>query len=250
MELSEKDFWISFWEKITLPEKVDTSFKNDRVISNFFLRHLSSKSEKAAIEIGCAPGKWLVFIKKNLGYSVTGLEYLEIAAKKTEENLRRQGVQGKIIKGDFLEFSTNTKYDLVYSLGFVEHFDDYHYILNKHKFLVKSGGDVIIGYPSFVGLTYFTQRLIEFFGGQAYLAKHNLKLDKQELKEWAFKSNMDLVEISNIGGFEPSLFPVSTIPNKFFRFFLKSLIYFLGIIFGRVNSRFTASYVMGCFRAR
>ena len=44
---------------------------------------------------------------------------------------------------------SKTKYDLVYSCGFIEHFIDWEQIFIKHLSLVKDGGRIIITTPNF-----------------------------------------------------------------------------------------------------
>ena len=58
-------------------------------------------------------------------------------------------------------------FDLVYSLGVIEHFEDARSIVEKHLFLTKPGGRVVISIPNFGGVygrleRYFCPRALEY----------------------------------------------------------------------------------------
>ena len=122
MEITEQKYWEDFWAGLKLPVKVDLSFSNDRNIANVMLKFLPRNSSFKAIEIGCAPGKWLIFLHERFGYEIEGCEYLNSAYKQTINNLEMCGVRNyKIYNYDFFSDSSFLpKYDIVISLGFIE----------------------------------------------------------------------------------------------------------------------------------
>jgi len=59
----------------------------------------------------------------------------------------------KIEKGDVLEYmrTSDDRYDLVCSFGFIEHFENFLEIIALHDKILKQGGQLIITTPHFKG---------------------------------------------------------------------------------------------------
>jgi hypothetical protein len=56
---------------------------------------------------------------------------------------------GDFIKADFTQYHSDKRYDLVTSFGFVEHFEDYKDIIERHCSLVDNGGYLLITAPNY-----------------------------------------------------------------------------------------------------
>jgi len=253
MELTEKIFWEKFWNNISLPQKVDYSFKNDRIIAETIKKHIpSANKDKTVIEIGCAPGKWLVMFNKELGYKIAGLEYSEPAFIKTLENFEINEIgkeDTEIELVDFLNANLKKTYDVVISLGFIEHFDDIENIFTKHFELLNNSGYLILGVPNFRGLNYFIQKLIDKYIDQKIIPNHNLKvMNPKTLDSFAKKLNLKKVFSAHIGGFEPGLFNASVIKPRFLRYSVSKIIELLLKIFGRVNTCYTSGYIISIYK--
>lgn len=249
MEITEKQFWAQYWGEIKLPNRVDFGFKNDRVIANTLLDNVSiSDGRKVALEIGCAPAKWMVFLYEYMHYMVDGFEYLDVAAQKASENLAICNVpseKSNIIIGDFLSQHPIEKYDLVLSLGFIEHFENYKDVFEKHLSYVNKDGYAAIGFPNFRGINYYVQFVIDRLAGSKILKNHNLKMmDKSLMQKMLSNANVKTVFIDYIGGFEPALFNVQDIKNPFMRIVMKVVIKILSLVFGSCNHGRIASYFM------
>lgn len=125
------------------------------------------------IELGCAPGKILAWVAARLGASVSGLDYSErgIAwSRKLFETLR---IPADLRCEDvFATTFTPASFDVVYSSGLIEHFDDPRAIVRTHVALVKPGGRTIIAVPDYGGIYGKLQRRLD----PANLALHNLRI--------------------------------------------------------------------------
>jgi 2-polyprenyl-3-methyl-5-hydroxy-6-metoxy-1,4-benzoquinol methylase len=252
MEITEKNYWENFWNKIVLPINVNYKFKNDRIIANTIKKYITNeKNNKTAIEIGCAPGKWLIFFNKEMNFKVTGLEYLESAFHKTIENMDISSVshdQYEIIHCDFLNFFPKYEYDVVYSLGFIEHFSNWKNILDKHINLCNVGGYIVIGFPNFMGINYLIQKKIDLFLKDPIIPNHNLSImNLYDLNKHAEKAKLSIVYSGYIGGFEPGLFNTQ-VGNKLIRIILKGFVFLFSILFGSFNTKYTSGYIMFIFK--
>jgi 2-polyprenyl-3-methyl-5-hydroxy-6-metoxy-1,4-benzoquinol methylase len=252
MEITEKIFWERFWKDIRLPQVVDYSFKNDRIIVETIKKYIPVASKnKTVLEIGCAPGKWLVMFNKELGYKIAGFEYCEPAYNKTIENFKlnnidREDVDIKLV--DFLKADFKEKYDVVVSLGFIEHFTDVESIFYRHFQLLNDSGYLIIGMPNFNGINYLIQTTIDRYLDQKIIINHNLKAMNPALMDsFAFNQKLKKVFSGYVGGFETGLFDTNAIKSKIFKYLVTLYIRFLNIIFGRLNLKFSSGYILSIY---
>lgn len=105
------------------------------------------------IEIGCAPGKTLAWADRALGMKVSGVDYSEPGVAFTKKLLTTLGVNADIRCEDV--FNTTFapgSFDIVFSAGVIEHFDDPRDIVAKHVGLLAPGGVAVITVPNYGGL--------------------------------------------------------------------------------------------------
>jgi 2-polyprenyl-3-methyl-5-hydroxy-6-metoxy-1,4-benzoquinol methylase len=256
MEITNKQFWNAFWEGIKLPQRVDLNFQNDAIIAKYIKAYVPKGNEKKTmLEIGCAPGKWLVFFYEALSYCVKGYEYVEIAANKTIENLIMNQVPRtcfNVTIADFQKLEDPQMYNVVLSLGFVEHFNDFVHILEKQLAMVKENGYLIVGVPNFLGINAIIQRLIDPYLKDKILPTHNSKaMVKKIHSRFARDHNLQVLFNDYIGGFEPSLFEFNAVPNVVLRKALKAVTVLLASRFVRkLNNNLISGYLLSIFRKR
>ena len=94
---------------------------------DIFSHYLRPAPGRRCLEIGCVPGRFLAYLAKTFQYYPEGIDYVAGTAETTSKTLRCQGINDyKIYQEDFLNWTAPYKYDLVCSLGFIEHFiEDY-----------------------------------------------------------------------------------------------------------------------------
>lgn len=125
------------------------------------------------LEIGCAPGKHLAYIAKFRDAKVTGLDYSEPGIAFCRELFSRLGVQGEFRCENLLSTTLPAEsFDVVYSLGVVEHFDDPRPAIEQHLRLAKAGGLVLITVPNYGGVYGTLQR---------YFDPENLKIHNLDI---------------------------------------------------------------------
>jgi 2-polyprenyl-3-methyl-5-hydroxy-6-metoxy-1,4-benzoquinol methylase len=152
-----KNYWNSIWAKLEPVERyAGPVYEHHPVL----LRFLSNAGGGDAIEIGCGTGNFMVYINKEFGYRVDGLDYSD-NLEYVRTNLTYNGIHdAELIKADFFEFVPARKYDLVLSGGFAEHFDDHELVVRKHAEWAKPGGLVVIIVPN---LTHIHKLLCGWF---------------------------------------------------------------------------------------
>ena len=160
MDKVGQKYWNDSWASSDIPEAVDPSdmrLKNhvNRRFHQLFIR-LFDKSKTPTmrlLEIGCAKSAWLPYFSKEFGFSVCGLDYSPIGCQMAQKVLQVNGVEAEVVCADF--FAPPEKmlctFDVVISLGVVEHFDDTSACLRAVSSFLKPGGILITNIPNMVG---------------------------------------------------------------------------------------------------
>lgn len=117
--LTDRDYWRKYWQ----------SYQYDKIPSKVPFRKFLPKlsSANSFIEIGGFPGVFAAyFYTKQKTSKVYLLDFYvdeEIVYKFERINDLSEGTIN-CIESDFFTFKSNEKYDIVFSFGFIEHFED------------------------------------------------------------------------------------------------------------------------------
>jgi len=253
-KLTEKEYWDQYWQKYTLPLEVSKSIKNQFLIEilNTFDRYLPYDNKLSILEIGGSPGQYLAYMHKTFGYEISCLDFSSIGCTKTLENYELLKIKGKVYQIDLFSKELDLPlFDIVYSLGFIEHFSDTDLVIEKHLNLIKPGGMLFLGVPNFLGVNHlFLKRL-----APQLLSKHNLTV--MDLNNWSLfekKFNLHTIFKGYIGGFQPSNFnryEKMTVVNFLLLSFTRLLVFTFKRRLKRLrkfNSKLISGYMMGFYK--
>jgi len=153
----------------------------------------------ACLEIGCYPGTYLSVLGE-LGYEVSGIDLTPDVEEKLPYWLKKQGYRvGEFLRGNFLEYNTSRKYDVVCSFGFLEHFQDWSGVLRKQAELVEHGGYLVISTPNFGGLV---QRFLHVTLDRENYNRHNVSsMNPRRWKRSAKKMGFEVIFSGCFGEF-------------------------------------------------
>ncbi len=180
VRLTEKQYWDERWDKVRLPEIVepDTKHPISKEIIRVLQAHLPA-GKLSAMEIGGAPGQFAAYLSKFHGYAASVLEYSEAGCRKTRENFDLLGLDVALYHRDFFsDLSDLPRFDIVLSMGFIEHFDDLGDILRRHVDLLTRNGILILGVPNLRGIS---QKVLTRTAPDM-LSRHNL--EAMDLENW------------------------------------------------------------------
>jgi SAM-dependent methyltransferase len=206
--LTDERFWDSFWDSVVIPARPDPDAAFDRCFSRVLERYLRPDPGHRLVEIGCAPGRWMVHGHERFGYQVCGIESSPGGAATTRHNLEATGTPGQVIEADFLtsELPWGT-FDVVLSLGFVEHFTNPAPVVARHIDLLTDGGWLFLEVPNLRGVNLALLRHLR----SPLLEVHNLELmDRAAFRSLTAGPALEAVELGYLGGYEPDLFDLST----------------------------------------
>ena len=111
----------------------------------------------SCFEIGCYPGSYLTHIAKRYNLVISGVDLTPEMGDRFFEWLNSEKINvGDFYCGDAFEIIEKLKlqykkYDMVYSCGFIEHFDEYLKVIERHGDILKQHGILIITTPNFSG---------------------------------------------------------------------------------------------------
>ena len=159
-KLTDKNFWDAYWEKYQLPLEMSKSKHNpflNELLSTFD-QHLPQEKNLSILEIGGSPGQYLAYLHRTKGYQLNCLDYSKIGCAKTRENFSLLGLEGTVYECDLFAKSLSLpKFDIVLSLGFIEHFSETNNVIEIHVNLLKRSGICLIK-------NYRIRGIDEFFG--------------------------------------------------------------------------------------
>jgi cyclopropane fatty-acyl-phospholipid synthase-like methyltransferase len=252
-ELTEEEYWDHCWEKVKLPVEVkkDKGKSLTKEMMKIFDQYLPQKKELSILEIGGAPGQWLIYFKKYFHYEIHAIDYSKIGCEKMQENFDMLNIEATIHRCNLFsdDISKLPQFDIVYSNGFIEHFTDLNLLFKQHLSLLKDGGILMLGVPNFLGITQYVLRKT----APKTLSQHNLKA--MDLKTWEqFEEQYALNPIFKgyIGGFNLEhcrRCENRTLIKRLVRLFFKLLTRLterLGFL-RRFNSKHWSPYLIGIY---
>jgi 2-polyprenyl-3-methyl-5-hydroxy-6-metoxy-1,4-benzoquinol methylase len=252
IELTDQEFWDDYWKNCPIPNTVNDEFSFERCLARELKGQITFDTRgKTILEIGCAPGKWLAFFAKELGMIPSGIDYSAQGVQATQSNFKELGLSfGKLKSADFFTLTPDRQYDIVMSLGFIEHFNDPDKVVKLHLNWLKPGGTLILGVPNFNGIYKTLQQTLS----PEVLEKHNLKvMNLDYFRSLASKYAIKLVNVRYLGSFEPCLLiDMNKVPNR-----LQIMInVFLNIakkirklkFLDHFNNKYISSYILAIYK--
>lgn len=196
-KLTNFDFWNQGYSTNTffVPEKKE--YPLVKKLYDFFNRE--EFKDKNVFEIGVYPGRFIYHFGK-LGFILNGIDQVPYLDKMVDwlrnENLK----MGVFFVNDIFLFSSEKKYDVVFSSGFIEHFKNYEDVINIHADFVRDGGYLYMTTPNFSGII---QKFLHNILDKENLKAHYLpSMDPDKWEEILKKKNFSIVQKGYIGGFD------------------------------------------------
>lgn len=157
--LTDLHYWEENWWKRERPRRLwlcrDFDFETVRLLRDagrYKERTAGTKSIRV-LEAGAGGSRLLPYLGREFGYKVFGSDFSLNGCRLLRANLALQRVEGGVVCEDlFVSSLSADTFDLVYSSGLVEHFDETRVVLAEHLRLLKPGGQLTIIVPNLQGL--------------------------------------------------------------------------------------------------
>lgn len=170
---TEPQYWdtihASSAVRMRLPVPLEVGVRN---FSRLMRRYV--RPGHRVLEVGFAPGKYLAWVAKRLGAEVAGVDYSPHGVETAQRLFGAVGIRGDLRCEDaFAMTFAPGSFDIVYSLGVIEHFDDPSDIIGRHVAMARpDGGLALLVIPNYGGIY---GRLQASFDPEN-LAIHNTKI--------------------------------------------------------------------------
>jgi cyclopropane fatty-acyl-phospholipid synthase-like methyltransferase len=244
--ITSKDYWEHYYKKSDTDKQkiIDVCSVYNDYFNLFFNR--SESGGNKILEIGGYPGRYLAYLASKYNLIPSSVDFNK--DKKTIENcFKNFGInQYKIYSNDINNFDTKTKYDLVFSNGFVEHFLDFDLKLDQHACLCKKEGTIMVMIPN---KTHF-RRYYGYLCDYENLKKHNLKSMRLKVfKDFAKRNELEIISLDYFGGFP---FSVHQDLNFFQDFIYQTtriiFKYYLNPFIEKNPNKYFSSLIIGIFK--
>lgn len=171
-----------------------------------FQQYLPKQPGLRLIEMGCGSSIWLPYFYREFGYEVVGVDYSHVGVEQAKNNLSRAGGQGLIIESDFWKLDPDFEggFDLAFSFGVVEHFDEPETIIAHFNSFLKRGGIMITYIPNLVGIM---GPLLKLANREFYEMHRLISLEK--LIEYHTNCKMKILFSSYIQSFDLNIINLS-----------------------------------------
>lgn len=231
--ITDKEYWDKYWK----------NYQYDKIPKKVVFERFMPKLTRGInfIEIGGFPGVNAAYFYRRGIRDVTILDFhinKEIVRNFEKINDLPEGTI-QCIDNDFFAFSSEKKYDVVFSSGFIEHFEDTRDAIARHIDLLSEKGQLLIIIPNFLGLNGELQRRFD----RENLDSHNLQSMKiSYLKEIMQSFNLYDVSVGYLG--KPMVWLEPKPENQKRRKWVKMLSYALKLfpVKGKLLSSYIAIY--------
>lgn len=158
--LSTQEHWEEVFAAARLPRTINLCHYNYYRFDRAF-RSLLPRGPARFLEIGAGASAWLVYFANEFGYNVVGLDYSDVGCKIAKENLRLNRVDGEVHCLDLFDApgAELGTFDVIFSYGVIEHFDDPARVLEVKRSLLRPGGIALTIAPNMRGLPGRLQRM-------------------------------------------------------------------------------------------
>jgi len=140
------------------------------------------------VEIGSAPGEYVLQFCRNRNGVPYGIEYSEVGIEVNRKVFRNHGYDPyNVIHADVFSEELTDQYkehfDVVVSKGFIEHFEDLKPVIDRHFILLKPGGYLVVTVPNLRGVNNVLARAFD----ETAIPRHNTKIMERETYRTLFQ---------------------------------------------------------------
>ena len=150
--LTDTSFWEEGWWQRKRPERLRLYRDVDFEVVRLLARAGGSKKCRT-LELGGGGSRILPYLGRKFGFRVFGSDFSPRGCLLLKANLRLLGIDGGVVCEDLFHSSlAPDAFDLVYSSGLIEHFDNTAAVVAEHLRLLKPGGKLVLVVPNLEGI--------------------------------------------------------------------------------------------------
>ncbi len=156
--LTDVHYWEEQWWKKRQPQKLRL-YRDFDYETVQLLRREAGSGKSRVLEVGAGGSRLLPFLAAKFGHRVSGVDFSPSGCLLLRANMALAGASGDVVCEDMFHSSlAPERFDLVFSSGLIEHFEDTRAAIAQHLRLVRPGGRLALIVPNFQGLQGKTWR--------------------------------------------------------------------------------------------
>lgn len=240
--LTIKEYWENNWKASDIQNLANLKWLRSylyRRIDDILKSRLKSSPKRTFLEVGCGSGRWLVYFNRVFGYKVYGIDYSKNVCEFAKKVVEFAGVKADIqCKDLFFFLDEDVQFDVVFSDGFLEHFEKPIEVIGAMNRLLKPGGILITTIPNLTGLH---KLIIKLLGKSKRIFRHHRAISLQELRSIYYGFGYENISGICIGSIIPKVVVIPAVLRKFMVAILITFSY-IGLFFeGR---RVSSTYIV------
>jgi len=174
-------FFLSFLDPETpcytqgIYENTDESLSTATIRKfNYCFERLNLKPGEHLLEIGPGWGAWFEYASQR-GVRCTGISNSQVSIDYLNHRAKQLGFDWELIKGDFLEYQTEQKYDAIVIMGVIEHLPNYAQVLDKFSIILKPGGRIFLDASACTKKYELSSFMVKYIygGNHSFLVLHD-----------------------------------------------------------------------------
>ena len=222
MDRAGKDYWQASWTREALPPRIDPESPNlsacvERSIAARFDDIVRDVPRGASfLEVGSGHSAWLPFAATRWGFRVTGIDYTTLGVETSLAMLAREKVVGDVVLADMFHppDALRSSFDVVFSNGVIEHFEDTSHAVSALRDLVRPGGLVITMIPNVTGSVGLATKVLsrKVYDAHVPLTREDLRAGHERAGleivscEYLLSTNFGVVDLGERARFPGELF--------------------------------------------
>lgn len=210
--LTTQSYWENYYDNsVTERNQIQKIVSEYDKYWELLIQNNQVSPPKTIIEIGGYPGRYLAYLGDRYNLVPTSLDFNSDKAK-IEEVMHVFDVKDfEVIQADIFTHIPIKEYDIVFSNGFIEHFENFDEVLDKHIPFVKDGGTLLVMVPN----KRWFRKWYGFLVDYKNLKAHNLKsMKKSVFVDFGKRNNLELLTLEYFGGFPYSLHQTPNLIQK------------------------------------
>jgi 2-polyprenyl-3-methyl-5-hydroxy-6-metoxy-1,4-benzoquinol methylase len=205
-KLSPQAYWDNVLKEAKFPRINTRRSYHYCVTMDYIDKYVRSGNYKSFFEVGCGSSGWLPYFATTYNLKVSGIDYSDIGCQLARKNLELLNIHyGEIICRDIFEqdWTEGRKYDIIFSYGVVEHFDNPEEVIRIFSSILNPGGIIITLVPNLNGIM---GRLSKYFVPDVY--KMHKVINQTQLRDYHEKNELINLRTGYAGTFTMAVIPL------------------------------------------
>lgn len=237
-------YWESYYKNVSTEKSVieDVGQTDDKYWEIFY--NAAVLKSNNILEIGTYPGRYLAYIASKYNLIPTGIDY-NSDSNKIEETMRIMGIEKyRYIQENFFKVVPVEKFDFVFSIGFIEHFENFNEVLDKHVAFMNDKGALLVMVPN----KKYIRKWYGLMVDRKNLEIHNLKcMNLSTFQVFARRNNLNIHTLKYEGGFAYSVHQSLNLLQKIVYHIVRRGAIVLNPILKKYPSKYYSSYMVAIF---